>query len=205
MGQEDQNPGAVPSADYPEGNPQQPQGQPTFGQQPYGGAQYGQTPSGQQAYSPNSGQQPYPPNSGQQPYGGSPDGGAQHGQPPYGQAPYGQPPYGQPPYGQAPYGQAPYGQQPFGQVPPGYAPKSMVVAILLALFLGTFGIHNFYLGYSQKGIIQLVLTIVGWATSWLIVGVFALIGVAVWVIVDIVQIVTRQGQYVGDSNGVPLQ
>ena len=38
-------------------------------------------------------------------------------------------------------------------------PKSKVVAILLALFLGGFGAHDFYLGYTKQGVIKLVLTI----------------------------------------------
>ena len=33
--------------------------------------------------------------------------------------------------------------------------KSKLVAGLLAFFAGTMGIHNFYLGYTTKGIIQL--------------------------------------------------
>src|SRR5690554_5678452 len=40
--------------------------------------------------------------------------------------------------------------------------KSKLVAVLLGLFLGAFGIHNFYLGYTVKGIVQLLLTTVGW-------------------------------------------
>jgi hypothetical protein len=38
-------------------------------------------------------------------------------------------------------------------------PKSKLVAGLLALFLGALGIHNFYLGFKGRGIIQLVLTL----------------------------------------------
>lgn len=188
MGQDDQNPGAVPDP-----------GSSRDGSQP---------PSGQQPYGQAGGQQGY----GQQPYGQA---GAQQG---YGQQGYGQQPYGQAAYGQAGgqqsygpagaqqgYGQPPYAQQAYGQVVPSQVPKNMVVAVLLALFLGTLGIHNFYLGYTQKGVIQLVLTVVGWATSWLLVGLVAVFAVAVWVIVDIVQIATRQGQYVTDANGIPLQ
>lgn len=37
--------------------------------------------------------------------------------------------------------------------------KNLVVAGLLALFLGLLGIHNFYLGYKKKGMIQLLLTL----------------------------------------------
>lgn len=41
--------------------------------------------------------------------------------------------------------------------------KSRLTYILLVLFLGAWGIHNFYAGYSGKGIIQLLLgiTLVG--------------------------------------------
>ena len=38
--------------------------------------------------------------------------------------------------------------------------KSRITAALLAFFLGIFGVHKFYLGYSTTGIIQLVLGIV---------------------------------------------
>lgn len=34
--------------------------------------------------------------------------------------------------------------------------KSKLVAGLLAIFLGTFGVHNFYLGYTGKAVTQLV-------------------------------------------------
>lgn len=53
-------------------------------------------------------------------------------------------------------------QMPNGQMPYGYAPKQKIVAGLLAIFLGTLGIHNFYLGYTTKAVIQLLLTVVGW-------------------------------------------
>lgn len=39
--------------------------------------------------------------------------------------------------------------------------KSKVLAGLLAIFLGFLGIHNFYLGYVTKGIIQLVISLLG--------------------------------------------
>lgn len=40
--------------------------------------------------------------------------------------------------------------------------KSRIVAGLLGIFLGGLGIHNFYLGYTAKGIAQLVLTLFGY-------------------------------------------
>ena len=37
--------------------------------------------------------------------------------------------------------------------------KSKMVAALLAIFLGGIGIHKFYLGYTNEGIIQIVITL----------------------------------------------
>lgn len=37
--------------------------------------------------------------------------------------------------------------------------KSKIAAGLLGIFLGAFGVHNFYLGYTTKAVIQLVLTV----------------------------------------------
>ena len=69
--------------------------------------------------------------------------------------------------------------------------KSRLAYILLAIFLGGFGVHNFYAGYTQKAVIQLLLTILrGWT------GVVAL-AVLVWIIIDIIQVTA-------DANGVPM-
>lgn len=38
-------------------------------------------------------------------------------------------------------------------------PKSRVVFVLLAIFLGAFGAHNFYTGYNKKAVIQLCVTV----------------------------------------------
>lgn len=56
-----------------------------------------------------------------------------------------------------PYGQ-PY-QQPYAQASP--CSKDHVAAGLLAIFLGSLGIHKFYLGYNTPGFIMLAITIVG--------------------------------------------
>ena len=56
-----------------------------------------------------------------------------------------------------PYGQ-PY-QQPYAQASP--CSKDHVAAGLLAIFLGSLGIHKFYLGYNTPGFIMLAVTIVG--------------------------------------------
>lgn len=68
--------------------------------------------------------------------------------------------------------------------PPHYVPRNKILAGLLALFFGTLGIHNFYLGYTGKAIAQLLLTVIGW-----IVLVGPLVSL-VWSIVDGVHILT---------------
>jgi TM2 domain-containing membrane protein YozV len=40
--------------------------------------------------------------------------------------------------------------------------KNKMIAFLLALFLGVWGIHKFYLGYNNQGIIMLVCGTIGW-------------------------------------------
>mgnify|MGYP003315709033 CR=1 FL=1 len=40
------------------------------------------------------------------------------------------------------------------------AAKSKVAFIVLAIFLGELGIHDFYAGYTTKGVIKLVITLI---------------------------------------------
>ncbi len=61
-------------------------------------------------------------------------------------------------------------------------PKSRIIYILLALFLGGLGIHNFYAGYIGRGVAQLLITLL---LFWLIIP---LLVVFVWVIVEMIVI-----------------
>lgn len=67
------------------------------------------------------------------------------------------------------------------QVPgvPAYSEKNKVVAALLAFFLGPLGIHGFYLGNSQMGLILLLSNIVFLPLTCVVIGFFgyALVGV----------------------------
>ena len=70
-------------------------------------------------------------------------------------------------------------------------PRSRLAYILLAIFLGGFGIHNFYAGYTKKAVIQLLLTVLlGWT-------VIVPVAVFVWIILDIIKVTT-------DADGVPM-
>ncbi|MEU5183853.1 TM2 domain-containing protein [Streptomyces longwoodensis] len=127
--------------------PQQPQqppqpgyGYPNAGQGPYGSGQAGPYGSPQQGY----GQQAY----------GQPG----YGQQGYTQGGYQQPGYGYPQGGAVPPGSytgdpnAPYGYDPYGRP---YSDKSKIVAGILQLFLGTFGVGRFYIGNVGLGLAQL--------------------------------------------------
>ena len=59
------------------------------------------------------------------------------------------------------------------------AAKSRVAYVVLGLFLGGLGIHNFYAGYTAKAGAQLLITVL---TGWLIVP---LIAVGIWVLIEI--------------------
>lgn len=66
--------------------------------------------------------------------------------------------------------------------------RSKVVTLLLWFVFGSLGVHNFYLGRTGIAITQLILTIVGYATCWLVVGFIPLAVVWVWLIVDLIMI-----------------
>ena len=75
--------------------------------------------------------------------------------------------------------------------------KSKLVAGLLGIFLGSLGIHNFYLGYTTKAVIQLVICLVG---SCLIIGPLV---AGVWGLVEGIMILT--GKINVDGKGNPLK
>ena len=96
---------------------------------------------------------------------------------------YQQPQYQPPQYQQQPMYQQPpaqvniYNNQPMMHQQ--FSSKSRVAYILLGLFLGSLGIHNFYAGYGGKGVAQLLLTIFLW---WTII---VPIAVTIWIIIEI--------------------
>ena len=69
--------------------------------------------------------------------------------------------------------------------------KSKLVAVLLAFFLGSIGIHDFYLGYNKNGIIKIVLTV---CTG---------VGGGIWALIDFIRLLT--GSLNADANGVELK
>ncbi|MFI3325896.1 MAG: TM2 domain-containing protein [Clostridia bacterium] len=47
--------------------------------------------------------------------------------------------------------------------------KNKLVAGILGLFLGGFGVHNFYLGFYGKGIVQILLCWTGISAIWALI------------------------------------
>ena len=72
-------------------------------------------------------------------------------------------------------------QQPVVQA----ASKSKIAAGLLCFFLGYFGVHRFYLGYTTIGLIQL----------------FTCGGLGIWFLIDLIMIFTGS---LNDADGRPL-
>ncbi len=62
--------------------------------------------------------------------------------------------------------------------------KSTGAAYLLWFFLGGFGAHRFYLGQTGTAIAQLVLFVLGWLTFIVVIGMFLLIALGIWLLVD---------------------
>jgi TM2 domain-containing membrane protein YozV len=142
----------------------------------------------------------------QQPPGGVPPGSyPPQGAPPGSYPPQGPPPGSYPPQGAplatyppqgAPYGQMPMGPQP--NAPYGIDPKSglpfsekqKIVAGLLQIFLGAFGVGRFYTGHIGIGVAQLVVCLL---TCYI---------ASIWPLIDGIMMLTGS---VRDANGLPLR
>lgn len=124
-------------------------------------------------------------------------------QPQYGAPQYGAPQYGAPQYQPPQYTQPPqqtYYQPQYNVPPVGYVQKSRLAAGLLAILFGTFGIHNFYLGFTTRGVVQLLVAVIG--------GVFtcgiATLAIAVWGFVEGILLFIASPSRMYDGHGVIL-
>lgn len=77
--------------------------------------------------------------------------------------------------------------------------KSKLIAGLLGIFLGALGIHNFYLGFTKRATIQLIVCLVG---GILTCGI-ASFAMEIWGLVEGIMILV--GKIPADANGVPLK
>lgn len=72
-------------------------------------------------------------------------------------------------------------------------PKSRLTYILLALFLGGLGVHNFYAGRNNIAIAQLLINLISWPLILVFIGCMTVFIPGIWAIVDII-VVDRDGQ-----------
>ncbi|MGN0687660.1 MAG: NINE protein [Oscillospiraceae bacterium] len=87
-----------------------------------------------------------------------------------------------------------YPQQTNNYSVPTYSnPKSKWIAIALAFFFGTFGIHDFYLGHKKRGILRIVLTMTGYGA----------IITYLWSLVDCILLFL--GKTTRDADGNPIE
>ncbi|MFE0451432.1 TM2 domain-containing protein [Streptomyces sp. NPDC058914] len=124
------------------------------------------------------------PNAGQGPYAGGQAGPYGYPQDGYQQQQaYQQPGYqqvGYPPPGYAGDPNAPYGYDPYGRP---YSDKSKIVAGILQLFLGSFGVGRFYIGNVGMGLAQL----------------FTCGGLGIWALVDGIILLTSNDKTDGQG------
>ena len=73
--------------------------------------------------------------------------------------------------------------------------KSKIAAGLLGIFLGAFGVHNFYLGYTGKAVAQLLITILSCG--------FLAFASSLWGLIEGILILT--GSINTDAQGNPLR
>ena len=81
--------------------------------------------------------------------------------------------------------------------------KSKIAAGLFGIFLGAFGVHNFYLGYTGKAAGQLSMTIVGLLTSCCGIGVLLIFAAEIWSLIEGILILT--GSINTDARGINLR
>ena len=99
------------------------------------------------------------------------------------------------PQGQPMYNPPQYQPQAGIDPPPGYTQRSRVAAGILAILLGVYGVHSFYLGNTSRGLMQLLI-------SFLTCG-FGAIAMQIWGIVDGIKLL--DGRINTDANGVFLK
>jgi TM2 domain-containing membrane protein YozV len=95
--------------------------------------------------------------------------------------------------------QAPFGIEPTSGLP--YSDKQKVLAGVLQIFLGKFGIGRFYTGHTQLAIAQLITCMLGvFIFSWFTCGLSAF--VLLWPVIDGIMLLTSDSK---DAQGRPLR
>ncbi|MBR1737307.1 MAG: TM2 domain-containing protein [Firmicutes bacterium] len=90
--------------------------------------------------------------------------------------------------------------------------KSRLGVLLLAIFVGGWDVHNFYIGEHEKGIIKVIITIVCDILLFItgiilpilnLVFMLPVFGVHIWAIIEGICVMT--GQVKTDAKGIPFK
>lgn len=102
-------------------------------------------------------------------------------------------------YAQPAPGYAQAGQNYAQTAPAASNAKSKIVAGILGILLGTFGVHNFYLGFTGKAVAQLLITVLS-------IGMLSFVS-AIWGLIEgILILVSKPGDnWHRDAAGIELQ
>jgi TM2 domain-containing membrane protein YozV len=75
--------------------------------------------------------------------------------------------------------------KPHSDARPQYTQESKrILTGVLAILLGTLGVHKFVLGYNNEGFIILIATVIGYATLCIFIGVFILIATSLIALIE---------------------
>lgn len=77
--------------------------------------------------------------------------------------------------------------------------KNKIVAGLLALFLGTLGIHKFYLNETKPGVAYLVCYLAGLLTCWLLIGLIPMLVISILALIDAIKLLVMDDQAFDDK------
>ena len=85
-----------------------------------------------------------------------------------------------------------------------FGAKSKIAAGVLAILLGVFGVHKFYLGYSREGAIMLAIFVVGFLLSFVLIGIPMILGVSAVALIEGILYLTKSDEefervYVADK------
>ena len=82
---------------------------------------------------------------------------------------------------------------------PAYDPQKKILAGILAIIVGAFGVHKFILGYQKEGFIMLGVSLVGVLTSCFIIGTLPLTAMAIIGLVEGILYLTKSDQEFYDT------